>query len=323
MVEPREISAASRHPDNQPGTSRNTGVLVFLAITFGGSWLCMLGAWLAGLSLVNPLVQLPFAVMPAIAAVVVRAWVTKEGFADAGLRPRLRTAWPHYLVAWLGPLVIAAATVALATALGLCRPDLSLLDGLVPGLPGWAVVPLLLGVVVLLTPVYWGEEFGWTSYLRPRVASGRPLVSVLVTALIWALWHYPLAFLGYISFANTAVGLLVWTVSFCCQEILLATLYVHSGTVWVASLAHAGNNMVLSLLVGLLLGDGGGLDSTTLTWLPAVPMALLGGWIVLGRRLTPRAAAAPAGTGQPVGEGVQPTPGQRPARDQAIRGSNV
>ena len=37
---------------------------------------------------------------PAVAGFIVRKWITREGFAGAGLRPNLRK-WPYYLVAWL------------------------------------------------------------------------------------------------------------------------------------------------------------------------------------------------------------------------------
>jgi hypothetical protein len=105
------------------------------------------------LSLVNPLAQLPFAMLPAVAAVVVRRWVTREGFRDAGLALRLRPAWPSYLAAWLGPLLLTAAAVGLAALLG-HRPDLTQLGAMAPGLPGWSV-PLLLAVVALvLTPLH-------------------------------------------------------------------------------------------------------------------------------------------------------------------------
>ncbi|GGX55532.1 CPBP family intramembrane glutamic endopeptidase [Streptomyces noursei] len=266
-------------------TTRTTakGTIWFLAIAFGGSWAYILvGHFGYGLSMVNPLAQLPFGVMPALAAVVVRGWITREGFADASLAPRLRSAWPSYLAAWLGPLVIAAASCALAAALGLWRPDLSALDGLAGTLPAWAFVVLLMLVVPLLTPVYAGEEFGWTGYLRQRLCPGRPALATLVTGLVWAAWHYPLAFTDYISFPHPLVGLTVWTGSFLLQEVLLAWLYMRSRSIWVVSLAHAGNNMVLSLLTGTLLGteggaaaDGaGGLGVTAVTLMTAAPMTV-------------------------------------------------
>ncbi|MFE3525327.1 CPBP family intramembrane glutamic endopeptidase [Streptomyces sp. NPDC059161] len=261
------------------------GVVVFLALSFGLTWLWLLFARRGlGLTAVNPLLQLPYALGPGIVAGVVRRWVTKEGFADAGLRLRLRQAWPYWIIAWLGPLGIAAASVALAAALGLWEPDLAPLGEVLSGLPGWAAVAALMLVVPVLTPLYCGEEFGWTSYLRPRLFGGRTVPSVLATGLIWALWHFPLAFIGYVEFRDRAVGLAAWTVSFLVQEVLLWWLYRRSGSVWVASLAHSGNNMVLFLLVGQLLGSpGAGLGDLATTVLPTLAMAPLAVLCLLDR----------------------------------------
>uniref|UniRef100_UPI0031D49153 CPBP family glutamic-type intramembrane protease n=1 Tax=Saccharothrix mutabilis TaxID=33921 RepID=UPI0031D49153 len=248
--------------------TRTRGVRVFLLLTFAFSWAGMIGAAVLGYSLVSPWVQLPFAFTPAIAALVVR--LRGEGFADAGLALRLRQAWRHYLLAWLAPfaMVAVAAGVAVAFGLGLAPPD-------------WSSVVVLLVAVPLLTPVYWGEEFGWTSYLRLRLFPGRPTAATLATGLIWAVWHYPLAFTDYIRFDNVLIGLSVWTVSFLCQEVVLSWLRLASGTVWTASLAHAGNNMVLSLLVGALLP---GVEATVVTVVLSVPVAVVAGWLLVTGR---------------------------------------
>ncbi|SDW32062.1 CAAX protease self-immunity [Amycolatopsis xylanica] len=261
--------------------ARLNGLPVFLGLAFGLAWLGMIGAWALGFSLVNPLVQLPFAFAPALAAFVVRRWVTGEGFADAGLRPRLRAAWPQYLMAWLGPAVLVAATAGVAVLFG---EHLAPLDGQIGGMPGWALIAVLLLVVPLLTPIYWGEEFGWTAYLRQRVFPGRPVAATLTTGLIWAVWHYPLAFVGYIEFDDVVAGLAVWTLSFVCQEVLLSWLRVRGGSVWTASLAHAGNNMVLSLLTGFLLA---GVNVMAVTVYLTIPMAALAAWVLATGRLRP------------------------------------
>ncbi|MFC7328307.1 CPBP family intramembrane glutamic endopeptidase [Marinactinospora rubrisoli] len=301
-------------------TLRTRGVLVFLLLSFGLAWGGMFGAVALGWSLVDPLVQLAtIAFTPAIAAVVVRRWVTREGFADAGLRPRLRSAWPYYLAALAGPPALVAATAGHAAVLGLWTPDLAPLNQAVPGVPGWLFVLLLVAAMPLLTPVYLGEEFGWTGYLRTRLFPGRPVAATVATGLVWAVWHYPLAFLGYIHFDNVVLGLGVWTVSFLLQEIVLSWLWLNSGSVWTASLAHAGNNMVWSLLNTILLTEGGGVADFAVMVVGLVPLAALCGWIILSGRLRGRSGlpggpAAEAGDGRdtvpPVGSAVERAAGE-------------
>lgn len=280
------------HPAPQHGSppttadraTRGKGVAVFLALSFGGTWLWLLFATAAlGLSPLNPVLQLPAFCVPGIAAVVVRRWVTREGFADAGLRLRLRSAWRFYAAAWFGPPLLAVCTLALAAALGLWHPDLSGPGGFLPG-PGELLALLGMMVVALvLTPLYLGEEFGWTGYLRPRLFGAALVPSTLVTGLVWAVWHFPLAFIGYVEFSDVAVGLLIWTVSFQLQEVLLLWLYRRSGSIWVPGLAHAGNNMVLFLVLGEFLDKEAGLGAVWPMALSAVPMAAVCLWLLAAR----------------------------------------
>lgn len=264
---------------------RLTGVWVFLLLSFGGTWGCLVGARLGlGWSLQNPLVQLMPAFIPAVGAVVVRRWVTREGFADAGLRPRFRAAGRWYLLSLGVPLLVVVAAVALAALLGYeVSPAAPVL-----GLPPAAFVLVMLVVVPLLTPVYWGEEFGWTGYLRPRLFAGRPLPAAIVTGLIWGVWHYPLAFLGYVDYANVAVGLLTWTLICVTGQVVLTWLRLHSGSIWTASLWHAEANMVVMLLVSNIVTSGGEpVDPAVVDLLVAVPMAVLCVAIVAGGGLRP------------------------------------
>ncbi|MEV0705072.1 CPBP family intramembrane glutamic endopeptidase [Saccharopolyspora sp. NPDC050389] len=265
-------------PTTQPASSRFKGVVAFVLLAYGIAWASMFGAALLGFSLVDPLAQLPFGFAPAIAAIIVRRWVTREGFGDAGLKLRLRANWHLYLVAWLGPFAMVAAALGIAALAGLWQPSAA-------ALPEWSLILALVFLVPVLTPIYWGEEFGWIGYLRLRMFPGRPLAATLATAVIWAVWHYPLAFLGYIEFDDVALGLLVWTTSFACQEIVLSWLWVRSGSIWPVSLAHAGNNMVLALLTGMVLTEGAGLGVNTVTVLTACPIAAAALWVLASGRL--------------------------------------
>ncbi|MFE9251333.1 CPBP family intramembrane glutamic endopeptidase [Streptomyces sp. NPDC007088] len=260
------------------------GVTAFLVISFAGTWLWLLLARaVLGLSPLNPLLQLPGFCMPGIAAIAVRRWITKEGFADAGLRLRLKAAWRYYATALLGPPLILATTLALAAATGLWEPDLSGPGG-IPGTKELVSVLGLMVAAVALSPLYAGEEFGWTSYLRPRLFGGRTAPSVIATGLVWAVWHFPLAFIGYVEFTNVLIGLAVWTISFQLQEIILMWLYQRSGSVWVASLAHAGNNMVLFLLLGEVLDEAKGLGAVAPMLLSLAPMTAICLCVVGGRK---------------------------------------
>ncbi|BCJ48187.1 hypothetical protein GCM10010168_25470 [Actinoplanes ianthinogenes] len=222
---------------------RVKGIVVYLAISFGVVWPYLFVARLGlGWSLVNPLVQLPVAFVPAIGAFVVRRWVTREGFAGAGLT--WRSPAKLWLAGLLAPLGVTLMMLACAVSAGWWEPRLD----------GGELIFLLIAQVVM-TPAYFGEEFGWTSFLWPRLLPGRPRGSILLTGLIWAVWHYPLAFLGYAQFTDRAISLPLWTVMFLLFEILLCWLYAASGSVWVTSLAHSGNNVVMGLLSEELLGD--------------------------------------------------------------------
>jgi hypothetical protein len=102
--------------------TRARGIAVFLLIAIGGAWSVWGLAWMLGVLDTGPRGQVVVALgafAPAAAAFIVRRWVTREGFADAGLRLSLRRAWPYYLFAWLFPLPVVGVIIALAAALGL------------------------------------------------------------------------------------------------------------------------------------------------------------------------------------------------------------
>src|SRR3954447_19895232 len=81
------------------------GVPAYLLIAFGLAWAPFLPLLWGGPEV--PPVLMPFA--PAIACVVVRRWVTREGFGDAGLRLNLRY-WRLYLIALAGRVVVDILT---------------------------------------------------------------------------------------------------------------------------------------------------------------------------------------------------------------------
>ena len=250
-------------------TMRGKGILAFLLITFGVTWSIWGVAWLLGIlntSVSGQIVVAVGAFAPALATLIVRKWITREGFTDAGLRPNLRKKLPYYVFAWLWPLVGVGVVIAVASALGIVpvRSD---------------VAPLLVGSALagslLAAPLFFGEEFGWRGYLQLRVASGRPLRAAVVTGLIWGVYHYPVILVGFEGFENTLLGLIVFPVTTILLSIIFGWLRAKTGSVWVTCLAHSATNGVGgALLAYLYLGDGNFVLTSYVGVLGWIPLGL-------------------------------------------------
>jgi membrane protease YdiL (CAAX protease family) len=183
---------------------------------------------------------------PAIGAIVVLKWITREGFKDAGLRLNLGAGWKYYLCAVLFPLVVIPVALGVAAATGTTIQGLNAqsLTALIP----------LYGVSSVWTLVYFGEEFGWRGYLQVRVAPGKPLQAALLTGLIWGIWHFAYVILG-ITLSGNLVALLVYPINCAIGSVFYGWLRTKSGSVWPACLAHAIGNNVVTNMIALLMPD--------------------------------------------------------------------
>ena len=294
-------------------STRGRGITVYLLIAFGMAW-AIWAVWttpiqhrlvasdlLVRLAL-EPLAALPAGFAPAIAAIVVRRWVTREGFADAGPKLNLRGKWRYYLFAWLSPLVVALMIAVLAVIFGIGQPDFTLEQVRTVMVPGagqvspssavytWVVFVELAVVALVSTPILWGEEFGWRGYLQVRLLSERPLLAAAATGLIWGVWHYPFYFLPAFNRASrtSALVLFVFPVSTILLSIIFGWLRQKTDSVWAASLAHAATNSIgSSLLMLWFAGNGHWILWSYMGALGLVPLSALCGWIVLTGRLAP------------------------------------
>ena len=273
-----------------------------MLITFGTSWALWEGLIRLGVSVKSPFFQLailPGAFAPAVAAFIVRKWITREGFADAGLRLNFRK-WPYYVVAWVLPVVAVGCIVIAAVLLRVGAPDFSLVRGLkylaisvermpppAPPHPWLVIAGSALPVnAILATPILFGEEFGWRGYLQLRLFPDRPLPSAIVTGVIWGVWHYPLLFRGYDFPQNRLAALIVFPVSTIFLSIIFAWLLLKTGSIWSSSVAHAATNAIGGSLSLLLLGGGASLLFVSyvgiLGW---IPLGVFSAWIVLAGQL--------------------------------------
>lgn len=245
------------------------GIVWFLAIAFGLAWISWEIAIQSGVSVLSWQFQffaLPGAFAPAIAAFIVRKWITREGFGDAGLRINLRH-WKYYLLAWFLPLAVVAAIVAQGVLLGIAEPDFTLERAEATGIAGrnveglsnlgWLIVPQVMVMAIITTPVLLGEEFGWRGYLQRRIFVGRPVEAAIVTGVIWAIWHFPVTLRGYNYPDHPFLGSLLLVVIAALLAYLFGWLREKTGSIWAASFAHASTNAIGGLAVLWFAGGAG------------------------------------------------------------------
>ena len=197
-------------------------ILLYLGITFLITYgYCFLilhpvirGENLSGVpSLTAQLLTAVVMLFPAIGVLLTRL-ITKEGFRDSWLKLKLKGNLKPYLLAWFGPSILTFAGMAVYFVLFPHNLDLSFsyfaaaLEA--AGAP-METLPIPIGLLMLvqcvqavfLAPVMnfvtcFGEEWGWRGYLLPKVAKHFSTVpTLLITGIIWGLWHAPLTIIGH------------------------------------------------------------------------------------------------------------------------------
>ena len=235
--------------------TQKKGILVFLCIAFGAAWIPLVIQYFLGLrSLGNQatlwdyviftVLTIPTSFAPALAALIVRRWVTREGFADAGLRLNFRKAWRCYLMALFYPIIIVGIALFLVM---LTRPGQINFSTM-----KISVILQMFVLAVASTPVIWGEEFGWRGYLQIRLFAERALLAAAATGVIWGIWHYPMILLGFL-FSGDPLGLVLYPVNMVITSILYGWLFSRSRSIWTASLAHSAGNTIINPVLALLL----------------------------------------------------------------------
>lgn len=197
-------------------------VLLYLAITFGLTWgYCFIflypivnGEALNGVpSIAAQLLTAACMFFPAIGVFLTRL-ITREGFRDCWLRPHLKGNIKTYLLAWFGPGILTLAGMGIYFLIFPDNLDLSFgyfaatLEA--TGAP-LETLPMPIGTLMLvqcmqglfMAPVMnfvtcFGEEWGWRGYLLPKISKHfGTFPTLLITGVIWGLWHAPLTAIGH------------------------------------------------------------------------------------------------------------------------------
>ena len=256
MSEPAETGAPTVPPLAEPVPTRadeaRKGLLVFFALVALGSGVFQ------GLLLRSgkPIGESPWFVYglmwtPGIASIVCRL-VLREGFRDVSFRVGGREGWRAIGLAWLLPPVFGAVVYGLAWATGLASfgvPALADVGLSALGQPARLAtllfLTLTLGSVLSLLSAA-GEEIGWRGYLLTRLIEAEVPRPVLVSSLVWALWHVPLIVSGqYAAGPNRLLSAATFVATVVGIGFTMAFLRLTTGSVWPAIVLHGVWNAVI------------------------------------------------------------------------------
>lgn len=243
-------------------------IWLFVLITFGLAyawtilliWPRVLGVDAASLTIdeltINTALTAVLMFFPAIGVLVTRL-VTREGFKNSMLCLNLKGNVRYYLIGWFGPMVLTLLGTLLYFAIYPSEFTLSTYHAAMEAKPMPAILIVLL---LLMTPLFnlvpcLGEEWGWRGYLLPKVAQRMGfLPAVLLTGLIWGLWHAPIIVAGHnygMQYPGYPWAGIAAMCAFCIVVgVLLSYITLKARSCWPAVLAHGAINGTAS--VGLL-----------------------------------------------------------------------
>ena len=246
-------------------SSKGIGIFCYLFLVFGLTWpieIVLLRHYpIGGPAYVIVLVGVMF--IPALSALLVRLFVERQGFSDAGLR------WGkgrYYLAAWLLPVAFGLVAFGLAVWLRQGEFDRWMTELMVRitlqygqmRLPPFErmrvyfiVGSLTQAVVLNLIPCF-GEEFGWRGYLLMRLLPLGRLRAMVLSGAIWGVWHAPIVLQGHNYPQHPVLGVPLM-IGFCVLlGIIFGWLRLASGSVFPAAVAHASVNGPGSAMLAFL-----------------------------------------------------------------------
>ena len=101
---------------------------------------------------------------------------------------------------------------------------------------------------VLLLPSVLGEELGWRGFLVPELAKFMSFTKVALTSgLIWAMWHWPLVFMGLYGNDVTPLyyQLFFFSLFIISNAVIMTYLRFKTNSLWTAVIFHMSGNVFL------------------------------------------------------------------------------
>jgi membrane protease YdiL (CAAX protease family) len=242
---------ASSNGDMAQMNQARRGLLLFFAL------LVPLSALLEGIIIATHNLSWAILLMwiPALSSIITRL-LRREGFADVSFRFGGYHWWRAILFALVFPTGVGLVAYGIAWSIGLAHfvsPTGGASDAIMKVLSLTVHSPLLnfalrlllattLGTVVgILTAA--GEEIGWRGYMLTRLIDAGCPRPILVSGLIWGLWHLPLIFAGLYATGPSALSPVFSACIFMgvvtSFAFIMAKLRLTTGSIWPPIVLHA------------------------------------------------------------------------------------
>lgn len=238
-------------------------ILFFVAISCGLAWLVALPLWKGDGLYDSRFGTIALAMMftPALAALVMVFIVERPSskLSALGIWP-LRPTGRLLLFLGLGiivPVALVLAALPIGAALGVYPADFENFSGFkmllgaqlsvsgqsepslsIEVLIAFQFLNVLVGSAINLVPAL-GEELGWRGWLLPKLLRYGQVEAIVVSGLIWGVWHAPLILLGYnYPMAPGWLGIIMMTGMCILIGAVFGWLRLRSDSVWPAAMAH-------------------------------------------------------------------------------------
>ncbi|HEU5341849.1 CPBP family intramembrane glutamic endopeptidase [Edaphobacter sp.] len=188
---------------------------------------------------------------------IVARLALREGIRDVSFRWGGTAGTRAVAVATAMPLFVGFAAYGIAWSTGLASFQAPVL----PGAPfGMHFAPAhgasmrffqSLGIMLLFGALQdfkyaAGEEIGWRGYMLTRLVDAKIPAPILISGLVWGLWHAPLIVSGqYASGPHPFLSVCLFIVGIVAAGYVFAWLRLSSGSIWPCIWAHGAWNAII------------------------------------------------------------------------------
>jgi uncharacterized protein len=213
-----------------------TFLIIVFSITLGLTILLkILGFTLVGKSaFMSQMVIVGAMFIPALGAVLTQVLIVRKPLKELGFQLGPVSMYGKTYLVILGIFILNYGI----TWAFIERPDPSLQSFIdmagIPGplpVPAWAMIAIFIFVTLFVTPFFnllpsLGEEIGWRGFLLPALEPLGKIPAVLLSAMIWALWHTPLILILGFGYGDQAwPGVLL-------HFVMVTSLGIWFGYIW-------------------------------------------------------------------------------------------